>query len=95
MIDKWSKCEYTSVTTVDTTNKKVTLANGKEFSYKALVLAPGLDQDIKFIEGLDLFEDMHDMDGCFSHLLDKAKRTVINSHHGWSHTHGDMLVYGP
>lgn len=56
-IDSWSKTDGgISVTKVDPEANKLFLDNGKEYSYKALVLAPGFDHSSSHIKGLDQFE---------------------------------------
>jgi len=43
MIDTWSKIEVSKVTKLSPDSNEVQLANGKTFSYKALVLGAGFD----------------------------------------------------
>ena len=57
MIDTWSKIESgATVSKLEPNSNKLTLSNGKEFSYKALVLGTGFDHSPEFIEGLSEFD---------------------------------------
>lgn len=56
-VDGWSKSEIgQTVTKIDPHKNTVSLSNGKEFTYKALVIATGFDHKSEFIEGLSDFE---------------------------------------
>lgn len=74
---------------------KIQLANGKEYTYKALVLAPGFEHKSESIEGLKEMEDEGHTSGVFCHIVDERKRMNRNFHHGHNHYHGDMIVYQP
>lgn len=74
---------------------KVVLTNGKEYTYKSLVLAPGFDHKVDNIEGLRSFEDEGEQSGVFSHVIDTKARMDRNYWHGQNHHHGDMIVYNP
>ena len=56
MIDTWSKIELSKVTKLDAPGNTVQLANGKSFTYKALVLGAGFDHSCERIEGLAEFD---------------------------------------
>jgi hypothetical protein len=71
------------------------LANGKEYTYKCLVLAPGFDHSESHIEGLPEMAATHESENVFSHMIDTKARVVRNYYHGWNHTAGDMICYAP
>jgi sulfide:quinone oxidoreductase len=96
MIDTWSRTECdTEVTKLDPTNSKVSLANGKEFSYKALVLGTGFDHSCEFIEGLSDFDKGPEENNVFVHQLDDKARVDRNNYNGWMQTGGDYINYSP
>lgn len=74
---------------------KLLLSNGREYSYKALVLAPGLDHRNDGIEGLPEMEATHENENVFVHMIDNKERVLRNYLHGWSHHNGDMICYAP
>ena len=74
---------------------KVQLANGREYTYKALVLAPGFDHKTEAIEGLTDLEKTHEDEGIFVHKTDTQERSIRNYWHGWNHNNGDMICYSP
>ena len=74
---------------------KVILSNGKEYSYKALVLAPGFDHRNDLIEGLPEMEKTPESENVFVHMLDNKDRVIRNAYHGWNHAHGNMICYSP
>lgn len=52
-VSDWTRVEQNvRVTKYSPHENKLTLSNGKEFTYKALVLAPGFNHDDSAIEGL-------------------------------------------
>ena len=52
-IDNWSKVESGArVTKINPSENHMHLSNGKKFTYKALVLAPGLEHTMDGIKGL-------------------------------------------
>lgn len=56
-IENWSKIDTDKVVTkISPEANKLTLDSGVEYSYKALVLAPGFDHDSKHITGLSEME---------------------------------------
>jgi NADH dehydrogenase FAD-containing subunit len=53
MVTSWSKAEIgVSVDNLDVNANSMTLSNGKNITYKSLMLAPGLDHDENHIKGL-------------------------------------------
>lgn len=73
---------------------KVVLENGKEYTYRALVLANGLDNKSEFIEGLHELEQKN-RSGVFVNKVDTKYRIDKNYYAGWQHFHGDLIVYQP
>ena len=56
-VEPWSKLDPNqSVTKFSPEDNKLQLSNGKEYSYKALVLATGFDHKSDYIKGLTDFE---------------------------------------
>lgn len=52
-VDNWSKTEIGArLTSVDPNANSLKLSNGKTFNYKSLVLAPGFNHSMDYIEGL-------------------------------------------
>jgi len=74
---------------------KVVLSNGREYTYKALVLAPGFDHRNDLIEGLPELEQTPEEENVFVHMLDNKLRVDRNYYHGWNHNNGDMICYSP
>jgi len=96
MIDTWSKIECdTEVTKLDPNASKITLGNGKEFSYKALVLGTGFDHSCEYIEGLADMDQGPETNNVFVHQLDEKRRLERNFYNGWVHTGGDYINYSP
>lgn len=85
----------TRATKVDPDNNKVHLSNGKEYTYKALVYAPGFDHSVDHVRGLRHFEDAGDQTNVFCHIVDKVERLDRNYYHGWQQYGGDYIVYDP
>lgn len=71
------------------------LSNGKKLTYKALVMAPGLEHTMHGIKGLEEMSNTAEEENVFVHILDKKDRPFRNFYHGWNHTHGDMICYAP
>jgi len=80
---------------IDPEKCQLQLSNGKEFNYKALVLAPGLDHGMTGIKGLEEMSNSAEEENVFVHMLDDKERPLRNFYHGWNHTHGDMICYSP
>jgi sulfide:quinone oxidoreductase len=83
------------VTNIDAAHDKITMSNGKTFTYKALVLAPGFESSCQNIKGLDEMSKTHEKEGVFIHMLDNKERTSRNFYHGFHHTDGDLMCYAP
>lgn len=95
-IDKSSRVNTdVRVTSIKPGENKITLGNGKEYSYRALVLGTGLDSKAEYIEGLAELEAEGEQSGVFVHLPDVVQRLDRNYYHGWQFFHGDMVVYNP
>lgn len=96
MIDTWSKIEVGNpVTALNPTESKLTLENGKELSYKALVLGAGFDHSTSRIEGLAEMEAEHERNNTFVHALDDKGRVNRNWYNGWYVRGGDLINYSP
>ena len=68
MVETWSKIETgTKVTKLEPKENRVTLANGKVWTYKALVLGTGFDHSAEFIPGLAEFDRGHESNNVFVH----------------------------
>ena len=74
---------------------KVLLSNGREYTYKALVVATGLDHRSDLIEGLPELEKTPMHENVYTHLLQGPEKMRRNYYHGWSHVSGDMVCYSP
>jgi len=95
-VEPWSKIDAgVSVTKVDPNANKDSLDNGKEYSYKALVLNTGFDHSSDYIKGLDQFEWGHESNNVFVHALDNKERTDRNWYTGYNLPHGDLICYSP
>ena len=95
-VEPWSRCEtFQKVVEYKPHENKVKLSNGKEFSYKALVLATGFNHQSDFIENLTSFEQDRGENQTFVHAIDHKQRVDRNYYHGWCHTNGDMICYSP
>lgn len=95
MIDSWSKIELSEVTKLDPKANKLSLANGKTFSYKALVIGTGFDHSCKNIAGLAEFDQGPETNNVFVHQLDDKKRVHRNFYSGFQHQSGDYINYSP
>ena len=82
-------------TKIDPENNKIHISNGKEYTYKALVYAPGFDHTVDNLKGLRAFEDEGDKSNVFSHIPDKIERLNRNYYHGFQQYGGDFIVYNP
>jgi len=97
LVDEWSRTEEASVTKVKPDENTVELSNGRSFTYKALVLAPGLEHKVEHTKGLAEFEaeDENAENFTFGHVYDNERRQERNY---WSGTYtktGDFLCYSP
>lgn len=82
-------------TKIDPENNKVHLSNGKEYTYKALVYAPGFNHTVDNVKGLRELENAGDKTNVFAHIPDKVERLERNYYHGWHQYGGDYIVYDP
>jgi len=80
---------------IDPAKNKLVLSNGNEYTYKALVIAPGFHHSIDNLKGLKEFEQEGDKSNVFSHIVDSVVRLDRNYYHGWQQYGGDMIVYDP
>ena len=71
------------------------MSNGREYTYKALVVNTGFNHTSEHIEGLPALEHAKGQNNVFVHAIDHKERIDKNFYHGWNHTHGDMLNYSP
>lgn len=95
-VDQWSKTDVgMRVTKYIPGENKLQLSNGKEYTYKALVLAPGFDHSDSLIEGLPEMRASPEEDNVFVHMLDSKETSDRNYYHGWNHSNGDMICYSP
>lgn len=95
-VDNWSRCDVGAEVTKFVPNEnKLILSNGREYTYKALVLAPGFDHQSANIEGLTELEKTHEEENVFVHVLENKERVNRNYYHGWNHPYGDMICYMP
>ena len=74
---------------------KLVLSTGREYTYKALVLATGFDHRNDLIEGLPELEKTHESDNVFVHMLDTKERADRNYYHGWNNANGNLICYSP
>ena len=96
MVDNWSRIETeTEVTKLDANANKITLSNGKEWTYKALVLGTGFDHSCEAIPGLPEFDKGPEDNAVFVHQLDDKVRVDRNYYNGWMHASGDYINYSP
>ena len=95
-VEAWSKMDVGhTVTKYIPAENKVVLSNGKEYTYKALVLGTGFDHSDHHIEGLPEMRAGHEEDNVYIHMLDEKYTSERNYYHGWNHSHGDMICYSP
>lgn len=95
-IEPWSRADtFVRVAKFMPEENKVKLTNGKEYTYKALVVSTGFEHKSEFIEGLPDFEKDRGENNVFVHAIDNKLRVDRNFYSGWNHTNGDMIVYSP
>lgn len=95
-VDNWSRADIgASVTKVNPDANSLELSNGKSYTYKALVLAPGFDHSDAHIPGLQELASEPDSENTFVHLLDGAERVQRNFFNGWNNFMGDLMCYSP
>jgi hypothetical protein len=95
-IAPWSRTDtQAKITKFIPEQNRVTLSNGREYTYKALVVATGFNHSANHIEGLPEFEKDRGENSVFVHEIDYKERLQRNYYHGWNHPNGDMLCYSP
>lgn len=95
-VENWSKVEIGAhVTKINPVANELDLSNGKTFTYKALVLAPGLSHSMDYIPGLAELDAEPDHENTFVHMLDKPARAERNFFNGWNNFMGDLMCYSP
>jgi sulfide:quinone oxidoreductase len=95
-VEAWSRTDVgVRVTKYLPNENKLVLNNDREYTYKALVLAPGFDHSASHIEGLPEMRKSPEEDNVFVHMLDNKETSDRNYYHGWNHTNGDMICYSP
>lgn len=95
-IEPWSRTETNvKVTEYKPKENKLKLSNGKELTYKALVIAAGFNHKSDNIPGLPEFEKDRGENNTYVHAIDHKERITRNYYHGWMHTNGDMICYSP
>ena len=85
----------TSVTEIKPDSNSMTLSNGKEFTYKALVLAPGFSHEASHIEGLTDFETGPETNNTWVHSFNNPANTDRNFFGGYQNLSGDTIMYSP
>jgi hypothetical protein len=95
-IEPWARTDVgAKVVKYMPNENKLLLSNGREYTYKALVLAPGLDHRTDGIEGLPELEKTPEQENVFVHKIDNKERVLRNYLHGFNHNNGDMICYSP
>lgn len=96
MVENWSRVDVnTTVTSFHPNENKLVLSNGREYTYKALALAPGFDHSTANIEGLCGLDQLPEAENVFCHLLDSKERVDRNFNSGYNNPAGDMIYYMP
>ena len=73
----------------------MTLSNGKEFKYKALVLATGFSHESSYIDGLKDFETGPETDNVWVHSINSPNYADRNFFNGYQNLCGDTIMYSP
>jgi hypothetical protein len=95
-VQNWSRIDIGArITKFIPEENKIVMSNGREHTYRALVLAPGFDHSESHIEGLAELAKTPEEEGVFIHTLSDKLRVDRNYYHGWNHNNGDMIVYSP
>lgn len=73
------------------------LSTGKEYTYKSLVLAPGLSHESDYIEGLGDFETGPETNNTWVHKINNMddSNTIRNFYNGYQNLGGDTIMYSP
>ena len=95
MVDAWSSINVTTVKTLSPSTNSLTLENGKELTYKALVLAPGFDTDPDMVPGLKALDEGSEDNNTFVHCINSTGRVTRNFYNGYFAKGGDMINYSP
>ena len=95
MVDSWIAVHNTTVEKLSPTKNSLTLADGRELNYKALVLAPGFDCSADHIPGLRGFQEGPEDSNTFVHSLDNKDQVMKNFYNGYFARGGDMINYSP
>lgn len=95
-VEQWSRADTNvKVTKFSPNENKVKLSNGKEYTYKALVIATGFEHSSSHIEGLPDFEKDRGENQTFAHTIDTKNKVDRNYWNGYNHNSGDMICYSP
>lgn len=95
MVDSWSAVHNTTVTKLNPASNTVVLDDGKELTYKALVLAPGFDSKVDNIPGLKGFDEGPENNNTYAHCIDNFSRAARNFYNGYYSRGGDLVTYSP
>lgn len=95
MIDAWSMINNNVVTKLSPEASKVTLDDGRELTYKALVMAPGFETSASLIPGLKEFDEGSQDNNVYVHQLDSKDRAYRNFYNGYYNRGGDLVTYSP
>ena len=95
MVDPWSTINNTTVEKLLPEKNCVKLADGKELTYKALVLAPGFDTSVDKIPGLKEMDEGSEDNNTFVHCIDSRERVERNFYNGYFSRGGDLVTYSP
>jgi len=95
MVDSWSTIQLQSVEKLNPETNTVTLDDGRELNYKALVLAPGFDSKVENIPGLKEFDEGSEDNNTFVHCIDSLERVNRNFYNGYYNKGGDLICYSP
>ena len=95
-VSSWSRTDVGAKVTKFLPNQnKLELSNGREYTYKALVIGTGFDHRSDLIEGLAELEQTPEEENVFVHTLESKDRVDRNYYHGWNHNNGDLICYSP
>ena len=96
MIDKWSRVySGVSVDKLDANKNTLSLSNGQQISYKALVLGTGFEHSASFVEGLEELDKADSKNNVHVHMLESKERVHRNFFTGYFTQGGDYLCYSP
>ena len=98
MIQPWSLIQSgTTVEELNPDSNSLKLSTGKEFTYKALVLAPGFAHESSHIEGLPEFESGPETNNTWVHTFNNLDASNVNRnfYNGDCSLLGDTIMYSP